>query len=112
MTQDEFLRNIEFVDGHWLWTGHVDRNGYGRVGKSGYAHRVAYELWIGPVPEGAHLDHPKGCPKNCCDPYALKPVSPAQNAALVFRRKTGQMPRRHLRFARWLHKEVGRRALI
>lgn len=107
MTQAEFLERVEMVGDCWLWTGSIDPNGYGRVGKSGYAHRVAYELFVGPIPKGKHLDHPKGCPKHCCNPFQLKPVTPSTNAALVYRRKVGQMPKKQLRVARWLHRQVG-----
>jgi hypothetical protein len=44
----------------WLWTGWPGGGGYGYLrvnGKKIGAHRVAYELFIGPIPEGLHLDH-------------------------------------------------------
>lgn len=104
---DDIHARVEIdANGCWLWRGYVDANGYGRIGKNDYAHRESFKLFIGDIPEGSHLDHVKGCPKHCCNPYTLTPVSPAANRALVFRRKTGQMPRRTLRVARWLHKRV------
>lgn len=42
------------------WTGFVGKRGYGALSVSGTptpAHRVAYELFIGPIPEGMVLDH-------------------------------------------------------
>jgi hypothetical protein len=51
----------------WWWTGALNRrthNGYGQIkiridGKAitFLAHRVAYEEWIGPIPEGMTVDH-------------------------------------------------------
>jgi hypothetical protein len=48
-------------DGCLPWTGYLDRKGYGRlkVGnrKEAMAHRVAYELANGRIPEGLTIDH-------------------------------------------------------
>jgi HNH endonuclease len=43
----------------WVWTGALT-GGYGSIrvdGRATYTHRMAYELLVGPVPEGLHLDH-------------------------------------------------------
>jgi hypothetical protein len=51
-----------------LWTDHIGSLGYGRIyvggGKYVYAHRVAYEEQIGPIPEGMVIDHL--CRVRCC----------------------------------------------
>lgn len=49
----------------WLWTGAHNKDGYGKMfrGKTQThykAHRLAYELFIGPIPEGLHVLH--DCP--------------------------------------------------
>ena len=44
----------------WLWTGGKTRSGYGRINIDGamrMAHRVAFELANGPIPEGKTVDH-------------------------------------------------------
>lgn len=44
----------------WLWTGATDPTGYGRFateGRVALAHRVAWELMVGPIPEGMQIDH-------------------------------------------------------
>jgi hypothetical protein len=48
--------------GCWVWTGHRNAAGYGRVAagdsrKILYAHRVAWEMWYGPIPDGLTIDH-------------------------------------------------------
>ena len=48
-------------DGCWLWTGKdVTSNGYGRAyieGRKPMAHRLAYELVVGVIPDEMQLDH-------------------------------------------------------
>ncbi len=44
----------------WLWTGAKDALGYGHARSGGEpqrAHRLAYELAKGPIPEGLLIDH-------------------------------------------------------
>lgn len=73
--------------GCWLWQGQISRNGYGRcrVGPGKplvAAHRVSYEHYVGPIPEGLQLDHVKerGCThRNCVNPEHLEPVTGSTN---------------------------------
>ena len=69
--------------GCWLWTGGMNQIGYGRVHVNGgrkTAHRVAYELVCGKVPDGLDLDHL--CRVRCCiNPDHLEPVTRQVNAA-------------------------------
>jgi len=44
----------------WLWSGGKTTNGYGQFFTGGVtvgAHRYAYELMVGPIPEGMQVDH-------------------------------------------------------
>lgn len=46
--------------GCYLWTAPDNGNGYGRISISGrnvYAHRYAYERWVGAIPEDLVVDH-------------------------------------------------------
>jgi hypothetical protein len=43
------------------------------------AHRVAYELLVGPIPDGMHLDHLCRTPA-CVNPAHLEPVTPRVNS--------------------------------
>ncbi|PSJ29819.1 HNH endonuclease [Streptosporangium nondiastaticum] len=57
---DRFLDKVTRTAGCWTWTGSVKPNGYGqfRVGKRvRTAHRVAYELAHGEIPDGLVIDH-------------------------------------------------------
>lgn len=54
--------------GCWLWLGRLTDQGYAQLrdGKSvRAAHRVIYELLVGPIPDGHELHHPATCPRHC-----------------------------------------------
>lgn len=71
--------------GCWHWTGYVRKAGYGiinirRNGKNypRHAHRVAYETFRGPVPEGMQVDHL--CRRrDCINPSHMEVVTPGEN---------------------------------
>lgn len=47
-------------------------------GKLRYLHRVAYELWVGPIPAGLYIDHL--CRNTrCVNPNHLEPVTSKEN---------------------------------
>lgn len=65
----------------WIWSGRTGYWGYGRLGvnyKTIYAHRFAYELLVGEIPEGLVIDHL--CRNTACvNPSHLEPVSQGVN---------------------------------
>lgn len=66
--------------GCWLWMGNIGKAGYGTIFdvKVRRAHRVAYELFKGPIPDGLVLDHL--CRVRCCvNPDHLEPVTDREN---------------------------------
>lgn len=67
--------------GCWVWTSAFYQNGYGAFwlnGKSRLAHRVAYEMVAGPIPDGLQLDHL--CRRQACvNPAHLEPVTAQVN---------------------------------
>lgn len=77
---ERFMNSIspEPNSGCWLWTAAIaNPQGYGRIGKDGkdnYAHRVSYELFVGPIPDGLQLDHLCRM-RSCVNPQHLEPVT-------------------------------------
>lgn len=72
--------NIQ-TDGCWLWTGCRIPAGYGQlwIGDRMYmAHRVAYELFVGSIPEGLVIDHLCRV-TGCVNPAHLEVVTYAEN---------------------------------
>jgi hypothetical protein len=74
-------------DGCWLWTGATSA-GYGHIfvagrkgrGRLSLAHRVSYEMHVGPIPVGLDLDHLCRV-RNCVNPAHLEPVTRQVNLA-------------------------------
>jgi hypothetical protein len=75
------------ADGCWEWQGAHDPTGYGitygdladgRGYRKLYAHRAAYELYVGPVPKGYDIDHLCHV-RGCCNPDHLEPVTRKEN---------------------------------
>lgn len=68
------------ADGCWFWTGASVR-GYGRFQHQGsplLAHRVAFTLLRGPIPENLPLDHLCRV-RHCVNPAHLEPVTVQEN---------------------------------
>jgi hypothetical protein len=84
---DPVARFWRYVDksgtgGCWLWTNSLTEDGYGRFWPDRtrvLAHRFAYELIVGPIPEGLQLDHLCRV-RRCVNPAHLEPVTAAENA--------------------------------
>jgi hypothetical protein len=101
----------------WPWTGtrhSSGRTGYGWTGQE-LAHRRAYELAVGPIPDGRHIDHTchskaalageclghDDCPHRLCvNPSHLEPVTQKVNnlrsaAPNIVTHRTGICQRGH-----------------
>lgn len=86
-----WVKTAQSDDGHVLWTGSSARTGSGLVygvfhalGET-RAHRVAYRLFVGDIPEGYDIDHL--CCVTLCVWYPhLEAVPPAENSRRIHER--------------------------
>lgn len=78
---ERYWSKVTITAGCWEWRAYKVKTGHGRfrVGKEMKpAHRVAYELIVGPIPVGLDLDHLCRNP-SCVNPAHLEPVTRAVN---------------------------------
>lgn len=80
--QQRFDEKVEKqADGCWRWVGAIQKAGYGCLWNGErvcLAHRIAYELFVGPIPDGKEIDHL--CRNRwCVNPLHMEPVTGHEN---------------------------------
>lgn len=88
---EAFWEKIEKTEDCWLWRGARTPMGYGIFkvkNKNNYAHRYAYELTKGKIPETLVIDHLCRRP-SCVNPDHLEPVTIGENVlrGVIVRRR-------------------------
>lgn len=81
---ERFWAKVQKGAGCWKWQGYLNNAGYGKLYVNAgrrhcFAHRFAYELLVGPIPEGAEIDHICHTP-SCVNPEHLRLATHALNS--------------------------------
>lgn len=77
-----FWSKVDRTETCWLWTGTVLAKGYGQFSLRGRllrAHRVAYLVLVGPIPDGMQVEH-RCRVRRCVNPRHLRLATNKQNS--------------------------------
>lgn len=82
-SEARFWAKVDKAGECWLWTAATDADGYGKFwlnDQMAQAHRVAYTLLVGAIPDGHEIDH--SCRvRTCVRPEHLEAVVHRENYA-------------------------------
>ncbi|MEU6725528.1 HNH endonuclease signature motif containing protein [Nonomuraea wenchangensis] len=69
-TRRRLLATRDVVDGCWVWQGAIKSRGYGEItiGRARLVHRVSWEVFVGPIPDGRWVLH------RCDNPPCFNPA--------------------------------------
>lgn len=92
------MAKVQQTEYCWNWEGYTDRLGYGRFTidrehRGVYAHRVAYELHKGDVPDGMMVINTCGS-RGCVNPAHLTIGKPADHVRRREARKRSRIQRK------------------
>ena len=105
---DRFEAKVERIPfmGCWVWMGAANKHGYGLIGRgrrgdgNEKAHRAAYRLYRGDIPEKKIMLHKCGNP-NCVNPWHLEPGTHKENSADMIRMGRHFQPDNSCENAKW-----------
>lgn len=93
-TSDRFFAHVEKGPNCWTWTASKMNSGYGQFSIAGtmrQAHRAAYELLVGPIPQGMLILH--DCDnKLCVNPAHLRIGTHSENIKDAYARRLRSKP--------------------
>jgi len=79
--EERFFAKVDKTDTCWNWTAYLNEDGYSKFrlnGKHRFGHRVAYEWFVVPIPDGLTIDHL--CRnRKCVNPSHLEVVTHKEN---------------------------------
>jgi predicted secreted hydrolase len=81
---DRYWSYVDKTEDCWAWTSAIDSYGYGVFQlahpkrQTVKAHRISYELLVGPIPESMTIDH-LCFNKKCVNPSHLEVVTASEN---------------------------------
>lgn len=97
-------RAVRDTNGDLIWQGPLNNNGYASLGGV-LVHRIVYEHFVGPIPEGFEIDHvwERGCRSRACIDWThFEAVTHAEN----------QERRRSSHCSLGLHEMIGNNVLV
>lgn len=93
--KERFDEKFRWTPSCWLWTGAINNKGYGQIRVSLHdlqlAHRVAYELYVGPIPAERLILH-RCDVRACVNPFHLWPGTAHENTQDMLRKGRGVAP--------------------
>ncbi len=91
LLKERFMEKVRKTSGCWIWTASRHVRGYGtfQIGRKAHkAHRVSYEIHIGPIPKDKNVLHKCDNPP-CVKPKHLYSGNQVKNARDMMRRERG-----------------------
>lgn len=79
--RDRFMAKVDTTGDCWTWTAALRGDGYPSFwldGRNQGAHRISYEIFVGPIPDGMAIDH-RCSNRSCVKPDHLEVVTTSEN---------------------------------